>query len=113
MAKGDFVGEFELYVMLAISHLKDDAYGIRIRAVIEDRTSRDVAIGAVYATLGRLEDKGLVRHERSEPQPIPGGRSRKYFTLTAAGQTALSHSTTMLSRMMAGFRPAATKGRTR
>ena len=111
MPKGDFVGEFELYVMLAINHLKDDAYGIRIREVIEERTTRDVAIGAVYATLGRLEDKGLVRHEVSEPQPVPGGRSRKYFQLTAPGRTALSHSTAMLSRMMAGFRPATAKGR--
>jgi DNA-binding PadR family transcriptional regulator len=113
MPKGDFVGEFELYVMLAINHLKHEAYGIRIREVIEERTGREVAIGAVYATLGRLEDKGLVRHEVSEPQPIPGGRSRKYFDLTAAGRTALSHSTSMLSRMMAGFRPSPAKGRNR
>ena len=113
MPKGDFVGEFELYVMLAITHLTHEAYGIRIREVIEERTGRDVAIGAVYATLGRLEDKGLVRHEISDPQPVPGGRSRKYFSLTAAGRTALSHSTTMLSRMMAGFRPATARDRSR
>ena len=111
MAKGDFVGEFELYVMLAITHLKDGAYGIRIRQVIEDRTGRDVAIGAVYATLGRLGDKGLVRHELSEPEPVPGGRSRKYFHLTPAGRNALAHSASMMSRMMAGFRPAPAKGR--
>ena len=113
MAKGDFVGEFELYVLLAITHLRDEAYGIRIRRVIEERTGRDVAIGAVYATLGRLEDKGLVRHEVSDPQPVPGGRARKFFHLTATGRTALSHSTAMLTRMMAGFRPAPAKGRTR
>ena len=113
MPKGDFVGEFELYVLLAITHLNADAYGIRIREVIEDRTGRDVAIGAVYATLGRLEDKGLVSHERSDPQPVPGGRARKYFRLTAAGRTALSHSATMLTRMLAGFRPADLKGRAR
>jgi DNA-binding PadR family transcriptional regulator len=111
MPKGDFVGEFELYVLLAIAHLQDDAYGIRIRQEIEDRTGRDVAIGAVYATLGRLEDKRLVRHELSEPQPVPGGRSRKYFHLTPPGRTAIEHSTTMMARMMAGFRPAAAKGR--
>jgi DNA-binding PadR family transcriptional regulator len=113
MPKGDFVGEFELYVLLAMTHLQDEAYGIRIRQVIEDRTGRDIAIGAVYATLGRLEEKGLVRHELSAPQPVPGGRSRKYFHLTAAGRTALQHSTTMMSRMMAGFRPAPAKGRGR
>jgi DNA-binding PadR family transcriptional regulator len=111
MAKGDFVGEFELYVMLAITHLKDDAYGIRIRQEIEERTGRDVAIGAVYATLGRLGDKRLVRYELSDPQPVPGGRSRKYFRLTPDGRAALEHSAAMMSRMMAGFRPAAERGR--
>jgi DNA-binding PadR family transcriptional regulator len=113
MPKGDFVGEFELYVLLAISHLGDAAYGIAIRREIERRTGRDVAIGAVYATLGRLGDKGLVRFVTSEPEPVPGGRARKYFHLTPPGQRALEHSTTMLSRMMAGFTPAPAKGRGR
>ena len=113
MPKGDFVGEFELYVMLAIVHLEEDAYGIRIRQEIEDRTGRDVAIGAVYATLGRLHDKGLVQHRLSDPQPVPGGRSRKYFHLTAAGRTALEHAAAMMARMLDGFRPAPAKGRGR
>ena len=113
MAKGDFVGEFELYVLLAIAHLGDEAYGIAIRQEIEDRTGRDVAIGAVYATLGRLGDKGLVRFTMSDPEPVPGGRARKYFDLTPSGQRALGHSTDMMSRMMAGFKPAHAKGRSR
>jgi PadR family transcriptional regulator PadR len=105
MAKGDFVGEFELYVLLALAHLGDDAYGVTIRREIEGRTGREIAIGAVYATLARLEDKGLVRFRISDPQPVQGGRSRKYFMLTAAGQRALRHSTGMLARMMAGWSP--------
>lgn len=105
MAKGDFLGEFELYVLLALAPLGPDAYGIAIRQEIERRTGRDVAIGAVYATLARLEEKGYVRHELSEPLPVQGGRARKYFVLTAAGDRALSHSTGMLSRMMQGWRP--------
>jgi len=113
MPKGDFLGEFEIYVLLAVSGLGQEAYGIAIRRTIEDRTGRDVAVGAVYATLGRLEDKGLVAHSVSAPQPVQGGRSRKYFRLTGAGQRSLEHSTQMLSRMMAGFRPAAARGRAR
>ena len=103
MAKGDFVGEFELYVMLALAHQGDEAYGVTIRREIEDRTGRTIAIGAVYATLARLEDKGLVQYRISDPQPVQGGRARKYFTLTAAGTRALRHSTAMLARMMAGL----------
>ena len=111
MAKGDFVGEFELYVMLALAHLEDEAYGVTIRREIEARTSRVIAIGAVYATLARLEDKGLVRFRVSDPQPIQGGRARKYFTLTAAGTRAVRHSTAMLARMIAGLSPELKGGR--
>lgn len=103
MAKGDFVGEFELYVMLALAHLGEEAYGVTIRREIESRTGRTVAIGAVYATLARLQDKGLVRFRLSDPQPVQGGRARKYFTLTRSGMGALRHSTSMLGRMMAGL----------
>jgi PadR family transcriptional regulator PadR len=111
MAKGDFVGEFELYVMLALAHLGDDAYGVTIRREIEARTGRTVAIGAVYATLARLEEKGLVRFRVSDPQPVQGGRARKYFSLTGAGSRALRHSTAMLARMMAGLSPELRGGR--
>lgn len=103
MPKGDFVGEFELYVMLALAHLGDEAYGLSIRQAIETRTGRSVALGAVYATLGRLEEKGLLAHRISEPRPVPGGRARKYYRLTASGARALAYSTEMLDRMMAGL----------
>lgn len=111
MAKGEFLGEFEIYVLLAMRRLGEDAYGMAIRRAIEERTGREVAMGAVYATLSRLEDKGLVRHEVSDPQPVQGGRSRKVFTLTAAGARDLAHSTNMLVRMMGDGAPA--RGRAR
>ena len=100
MAKGDFLGEFELYVLLALSQLRTPPYGNAIRREIEARTGREIAVGAVYATLARLSDKGLVRFTLSAPEPIPGGRARKCFRLTAAGDRALRHSTKMLVRMM-------------
>jgi PadR family transcriptional regulator PadR len=102
MAKGDFLGEFELYVLLAIGHCAGDSYGLRVRHDIETRTGREVAIGSVYATLSRLEDKGLISFEVSAPQPVPGGRARKHYHLTPAGQRALGHSTQMMRRMMTG-----------
>jgi DNA-binding PadR family transcriptional regulator len=100
MAKGDFLGEFELYVLLALSQLRTPPYGNAIRREIEARTGREIAVGAVYATLARLSDKGLVRFTLSAPEPIPGGRARKCFHLTAAGDRALRHSTKMIVRMM-------------
>ena len=105
MPKGDFVGEFELYVMLALSHVEPEAYGVTIRREIETRTGRTIAIGAVYATLARLEEKGLVQFRISDPQPVQGGRAKKYFSLTRSGARALRHSTAMLARMIDGLAP--------
>jgi DNA-binding PadR family transcriptional regulator len=102
MPKGDHLAEFELYVMLAVLRLKEEAYGVSIRREIEDRTGRPVSIGAVYATLGRLADKNLVTFEMSESQPVQGGRARKHVYLTEHGRGAIERSTTMLQRMLDG-----------
>lgn len=103
MGGGRFLAEFELYIMLAVARLGDDAYGVTIRREIEARSGRSVSVGALYATLGRLGDKGLVEFSVSEPRPVPGGRSRKYVMLTETGKGAVSHSARMLSRMIEGL----------
>jgi DNA-binding PadR family transcriptional regulator len=103
MTRGDHLAEFELFVMLALARLGDEAYGVSIRREIEERTARPVSIGAVYATLGRLERKDLVVHEVSDPLPVQGGRSRKYYRLTRGGRAALRTSARMLGRMVQGL----------
>lgn len=100
---GTFLAEFELYVMLAVARLGDEAYGVTIREEIERRTGRSVSVGALYATLGRLGDKGLLRFEVSDPRPVQGGRARKYCLLTPNGEEAVAHSAGMLARMMDGL----------
>jgi PadR family transcriptional regulator PadR len=97
---GTFLAEFELYVMLAVARLGEEAYGVTIRREIEERTGRPVSVGALYATLGR---KGLMEFEVSDPRPVPGGRSRKYCRLTEEGRASLAHSAGMLGRMMEGL----------
>jgi DNA-binding PadR family transcriptional regulator len=96
------LAEFELYVMLALARPEADGYGAAVRREIEERSGRPVSIGAVYATLGRLQDRGLLEHAISEPLPVRGGRSRKLYRLTPAGRSALRTSTAMLARMMEG-----------
>lgn len=103
MSKGRFLGEFELYVMGAAARLGADAYGMAICREIESLTGRAVAIGAVYATLSRLQDKGLVTLTTSDPLPIPGGRSRRHARLTAEGSRTLEHATRMLARILPSF----------
>jgi PadR family transcriptional regulator PadR len=99
MSKGDYLGEFEQMVLLALLRLKDNAYGVTVRREIQSRTDRQVAIGAVYACLERLERKGYVTSSISQPEPVPGGRSKKYFTLTRPGAEALRHARDMVHRM--------------
>ena len=109
MSKGQYLGEFELYVMAALARLGDEAYGMTIRRDIEEGCGRSVAIGSVYATLARLADKGYVTFRISDPRPVQGGRSRKHVLLTAAGRRALAQSTTMLTRMLPGLSPSTSK----
>lgn len=101
----DTLGEFEQSLLLAIAHLGDRAYGVTIRQQIEDRTGREVAIGALYTSLGRLERKGYVRSTMSDPTPQRGGRSKRHFTLRPAGATALRQSRERMTRMWEGLQP--------
>jgi PadR family transcriptional regulator PadR len=100
---GKFLAEFELYLMLSIARLGGEAYGAAIRREIEERTGRPVSVGAMYLTLSRLGDKGMVTFSVSDPQPTKGGRARKYYDLTAAGREAMQHSVGMLHRMTDGL----------
>jgi DNA-binding PadR family transcriptional regulator len=104
MPKGAHLAEFELYVMLAVARLgTDGAYGVTIRQEIEGRTGRSASIGAVYATLGRLHDKGYVSFSFSDPDPVRGGRARKLVSLSNAGRQALVHSARSFARMAEGL----------
>jgi DNA-binding PadR family transcriptional regulator len=99
-----YIGEFEQIVLLAVLRLGDEAYGVPIRAEIEERTGRHVTVGALYATLDRLESKGLVNSWFADPTPQRGGRSKRYFKLLPAGVEALSASKAMLDSMWRGVR---------
>jgi DNA-binding PadR family transcriptional regulator len=100
---GHFLAEFELYVMLAIAQLADGAYGAAVRQEIEARTARPISIGALYATLARLEAKGLITLKTTRARG-QRGRARRYCRLTAQGAEATRHSALMLRRMMSGLR---------
>src|SRR4029450_10821725 len=83
------LGEFEQLVLFALVRLGPDAYGATIRREIEGRAQRELSISAVYTTLQRLEQKGLVRSRVGDPLPERGGRRRKYFELLPSGARSL------------------------
>ena len=85
MARREFLGGFELLVLLALVRLGEDAYGVPISDAIEQSSGREVSIGSVYITLTRLAEKGLVSSRLGEPTSERGGRAKKYFRITAKG----------------------------
>lgn len=103
MSGRDYLGEFEHIIVLALLRLEDRAYGVTVRQEIERRTDRDVSIGAVYATLDRLETKGYVKSHRGEPTPERGGRSKRFFRVTAKGVTAVNRAQRALQSMTDGL----------
>lgn len=96
------LGTLELTVMLAVVRLGDDAHGLAIRRDVSARTEHDYSVGAVYTTLQRLERKGLLSSRNSDPLPVRGGRSRREFKITAAGQRALGEAQRVATSVWTG-----------
>ena len=97
------LGEFEQLVLLPVVRLGESAYGVTIAGEIGTRAGREVSLGAVYKTLERMEDKGLVAGRIGEPTAERGGRRKKHYRVLAAGRRALRQSVTALRRMTAGL----------
>jgi PadR family transcriptional regulator PadR len=97
------LGEFEQLVLLALLRLGSDAYGATVRREIEEHAGREVSISAVYTTLDRLEQKGLVRSRIGAPTPERGGRRRRHFELLPLGARSLRDAYRALTGMTAGI----------
>jgi DNA-binding PadR family transcriptional regulator len=100
----DLLGTLEHIVLLAVLCLGRDAYGVTIREEIQQRTRRAVSLGAVYVTLQRLEQKGLVAASVGEPTAERGGRAKKFFRVSAEGRRAVRRSQDALAAMARGLR---------
>jgi PadR family transcriptional regulator PadR len=103
MSSRDYLGEFEHIVVLALLRLGDRAYGVTVRQEIELRIGREVSIGAIYATLDRLEAKGYVNSRLGDPTPERGGRSKRFFRVSAKGTLAINRTHRALQSMTAGL----------
>lgn len=90
--KGDNLGEFEELVLLAVRARGEDATGATIQQELERRAGRAVTLGAIYAALDRGERKGLVTSWLGAPRRQPGGRRRRHYAVTRAGEVALAES---------------------
>jgi DNA-binding PadR family transcriptional regulator len=100
--KEKYLGEFEQVALLALIRLGDQAYGAKIRQLIHEQIGRDVAIGALYSTLERLEKKGMVTSTLGEPTAARGGRAKRFFVVTASGLQGLKRTREMMDNMWQG-----------
>ena len=100
----EVLGTFEQAVLLAILRLADKAYGRAILQEIETRLGRDVAAGAVHATLERLENKGLVTSRLGSGTPIRAGRPRRYYQVASEGIAALNDARATVEHLWRGLR---------
>lgn len=98
-----YLGEFEYAVLLAVLHLDADAYAVPVRELIEQRTGRPVARGALYTALDRLEAKGCVRSRMGDATDERGGKARRYFAVTPAGLKAIRATHESLREMTRGL----------
>ena len=105
------LGDLEMLVLVALIRLAPNAYGVAVREEIERRAGRSLSIGALYTTLSRLEEKGLVTSHLGEATAERGGRAKKFYQVTAAGQSHLERSLSAVYRMAEGTKlwPAAKK----
>ena len=103
MPRGEYLGEFEQMVMLAVARLGDGAYGMAILDEIHARTGADAAVASVYAALDRLERRGYVTSAVGAPTPERGGRAKRYFALEPAGADALTRSRTAIESLWDGL----------
>jgi PadR family transcriptional regulator PadR len=104
MAAGITLGEFEHMVLLAILRLGDEAYGVTIRSELTACTGRDASPGALYTTLDRLEDKGLISSRLGDPTPQRGGRAKRFFTVSGVGVAAVRESQRAYRNLLKGLK---------
>ena len=100
------LGEFEQFVLLALFHLGGESYAVPIVDEIEKRTGRSVSRAAVYVTLRRLEDKGLLSSWLGESTPERGGKARRHVKLEAEGARVLREAREVGELMWSGVSPA-------
>jgi len=103
MGKTGVLGSFEEMVLLALLHQGREAYSVTIRRELQERSGSQVAMGAVYATLDRLEDKGLVQSGSGQDSTVRKGRPRRYYELSPAGARELARTRRIRETMWQGI----------
>lgn len=99
MREHNYLGEFELVLLLTILRLGEEAYGVPLTRELSELRGRDVSVGSVYAALDRLELKGLIASSLGESSPERGGRAKRYFRVTKEGLRSVNETRRVLTKL--------------
>jgi DNA-binding PadR family transcriptional regulator len=98
-----FISRSEEYIMLAVMHLQDEAYGVAIRHHLKKITGKAWAFGAIHVMLTRLEKKKLLGSQLADPTPQRGGRRKRIYTITSAGRETLEEIKKIQDKVWSGI----------
>jgi len=96
------LGEFEYMLITAAAGLGDDAYGAAIREEIRTATGRKCSLGALYTTIDRLEEKGLLKTWMGNATAQRGGRAKRMIRVTPKGVLAAKEFYDTVTRVSRG-----------
>jgi DNA-binding PadR family transcriptional regulator len=103
MNRAKYLGELEQMVLLAVLQLRENAYGTNVMEELGRRVKRSVSRGALYVTLDRLEEKGMISSSLGDPTPGRGGRPKRFLEVTPRGLEALRRSREAWMRLWEGL----------
>jgi DNA-binding PadR family transcriptional regulator len=98
------LGGFETLLLLAVIRLDGLAYGVTVREELREHAGKDVAVGAIYTGLDRLEQKGFVESWTGDPTPERGGRAKRFYRATANGVRAIKDTQAAIRRLSSGLK---------
>lgn len=104
MKKERLLGGFETLLLLAVIRLDGKAYGVTVREELKAHGGKDVAVGAIYTGLDRLEKRGLVESWAGDPTPERGGRAKRFYQVTASGIRAIRETREAIRRLSSGLK---------
>ena len=100
----EILGAFEQAVLLAVLRLRDEAYGRAILKQVQTRLEREIAAGAVHATLDRLEKKGMLTSRLEPGTEVRAGRPRRYYVLDPSARDALNQARAVVNNLWRGVK---------
>ncbi len=84
------LGYLEETILLLVLAMDEDAYGYSVSEAYREHMDKSISISAVHTVLSRLEKKGLISSRLGGATSERGGRRKRIFTVTRAGEQALA-----------------------